>query len=126
MRERNFELLVGRGGGGQLPHPDSNLRALVYNPDNSDEAKLTNFQGWRTSFFDPELNAADRRGAGRGRPGEAGGRCTRRIQERIEEVVPSIQPFSEVLDSVAYRADLEGFALNPSWGTDLGAITKAR
>ena len=26
----------------------------------------------------------------------------------------------------AYRADLEGFALNPSWGTDLGAITKAR
>ena len=48
------------------------------------------------------------------------------IQERIEEVVPSIQPFSEVLDSVAYRADLEGFALNPSWGTDLGAITKAR
>ena len=98
MRERNFELLVGRGGGGQLPHPDSNLRALVYNPDNSDEAKLTNFQGWRTSFFDPELNAADRRGAGRGRPGEAGGRCTRRIQERIEEVVPSIQPFSEVLE----------------------------
>ena len=58
MRERNFELLVGRGGGGQLPHPDSNLRALVYNPDNSDEAKLTNFQGWRTSFFDPELNTA--------------------------------------------------------------------
>ena len=28
--------------------------------------------------------------------------------------------------SAAYRADLEGFALNPSWGTDLGAITKAR
>ena len=50
----------------------------------------------------------------------------RAIQERIEEVVPSIQPFSEVLDSVAYRDDLEGFALNPSWGTDLGAITKAR
>ncbi len=58
MRERNFELLVGRGGGGQLPHPDSNLRAIIYNPDNSDEAKLTNFQGWRTSFFDPELNTA--------------------------------------------------------------------
>ena len=48
------------------------------------------------------------------------------IQEQIAEVVPSIQPFSEVLDSVAYRADLQGFVLNPSWGTDLGAITKAR
>ena len=22
MRERKFELIVGRGGGGQLPHPD--------------------------------------------------------------------------------------------------------
>ena len=41
-------------------------------------------------------------------------------------VVPSIQPFSEVLDSVAYRADLEGFVLNPSWGTDLGAPTQTR
>jgi peptide/nickel transport system substrate-binding protein len=40
--------------------------------------------------------------------------------------VPSIQQFSEVLDSVAYRADLEGFVLNPSWSTDLGAISKAR
>ena len=73
MRERNFELLVGRGGGGQLPHPDSNLRALVYNPDNSDEAKLTNFQGWRTSFFDAELNAQIDAALVETRPGEAGG-----------------------------------------------------
>jgi peptide/nickel transport system substrate-binding protein len=125
MRERKFELLVGRGGGGQLPHPDSNLRALIYNPDNSDEAKLTNFQGWRTSFYDPELNAAidaalvEKDAAKQKAAYEA-------IQEQIAEVVPSIQPFSEVLDSVAYRADLQGFVLNPSWGTDLGAITKAR
>ncbi|TPE51707.1 ABC transporter substrate-binding protein [Amaricoccus solimangrovi] len=125
MRERNFELLVGRGGGGQLPHPDSNLRAIIYNPDNSDAAKLTNFQGWRTSFYDPEINAAidaaliesdaDKQVA-----------MYHDIQGRIATVVPSIQPFAEVLDSVAYRADLENFTLNPSWGTDLGAITKDR
>ena len=125
MRERNFELLVGRGGGGQLPHPDSNLRALIYNPDNSDEAKLTNFQGWRTSFFDPELNAAIDAALVEADPAKQKA-MYEAIQERIQAVVPSIQPFSEVLDSVAYRADLEGFALNPSWGTDLGAITKAR
>jgi peptide/nickel transport system substrate-binding protein len=125
MRERNFELLVGRGGGGQLPHPDSNLRAMVYNPDNSDEAKLTNFQGWRTSFFDPELNAQIEAALVETDPAKQEA-MYQGIQERVEEVVPSIQPFSEVLDSVAYRADLEGFVLNPSWGTDLGAITKAR
>ena len=50
MRERKFDLLVGRGGSGMEPHPHSSLRALVYNPDNSDEARLTNFQGWRTGF----------------------------------------------------------------------------
>ena len=125
MRERNFELLVGRGGGGQLPHPDSNLRALVYNPDNSDEAQLTNFQGWRTSFFDPDLNVQIDAALVETDPAKQKADYEA-IQERIAEVVPSIQPFSEVLDSVAYRADLEGFVLNPSWGTDLGAITKAR
>ncbi len=50
MRERKFDLLVGRGGSGMEPHPHSSLRALVYNPDNSDKARLTNFQGWRTGF----------------------------------------------------------------------------
>ena len=38
------------------PHPHSSLRSLVYNPDNSDAARLTNFQGWRTSFYDKTLN----------------------------------------------------------------------
>ena len=52
----NSRSLVGRGGGGVEPHPHSNLRALVYNPDNSDAAKLTNFQGWRTVVLQPELN----------------------------------------------------------------------
>ena len=97
MRERNFELIVGRGGGGQLPHPDSNLRALVYNPDNSDEAKLTNFQGWRTSFFDPEINAAIDAALVEADP-EKQAAMYQGIQERLEEVVPSIQPFSEVLE----------------------------
>lgn len=125
MRQRQFELLVGRGGGGQLPHPDSNLRAIIYNPDNSDEAQLTNFQGWRTSFFDPELNAQIDAALVEKDPAKQVA-MYEAIQQRIEQVVPSIQPFSEVLDSVGYRADLQGFALNPSWGTDLGAITKAR
>lgn len=125
MRERSFELLVGRGGGGQLPHPDSNLRAMIYNPDNSDEAKFSNFQGWRTSFYDEELNKEIDAAQVEADPGKQV-EMYHAILDRIETVVPSIQPFSEVLDSVGYRADLQNFVLNPSWGTDLGAITKAR
>lgn len=125
MRERNFEMIVGRGGGGQLPDPDSNMRALIYNPDNSDEAKLTNFQGWRTSFSDPELNQMIDAAAA-----EADEAKRRQlyadIQNRIEEVVAPIIPFSEVVTSVAYRDDLVGFTVNPSWSTDLATITKTR
>ena len=125
MRERKFELIVGRGGGGQLPHPDSNLRAIAYNPNNADDAKLTNFQGWRTSFFDEKLNkmiddalveSDTKRQATQ--YGE--------IQTYYADMMPSIQPFSEVVDSVASRADIKGLALNPSWSTDLSAVTKAR
>ncbi|OYU74363.1 MAG: ABC transporter substrate-binding protein, partial [Burkholderiales bacterium PBB5] len=57
MRERKFEIVVGRGGGGAEAHPHSSLRALVYNPDNRASARLSNFQGWRTGYADPTLNA---------------------------------------------------------------------
>lgn len=92
MRERNFELLIGRGGGGQMPHPDSNLRTLVYNPDNSDEAKLTNFQGWRTSFFDPAINAQIDAAVVETDPAKQA-LLYEDIQKALEAAVPSINPF---------------------------------
>ena len=69
---------------------------------------------------------ADRRGAGRGRPGEAEGDvpgasrsgsrrwCRRSSRSRRCSIRSPTAPTSK------------GFVLNPSWGTDLGAITKAR
>ena len=112
MRERKFELIVGRGGGGQLPHPDSNLRAIAYNPDNSDEAKLTNFQGWRTSFFDEKLNtmiddaliesSKDKQAKDYGD-----------IQTYIEQAVPSIQPFSEVVELSGLSGRHPGLGAEP-------------
>lgn len=125
MRERNFELVVGRGGGGQNPHPDSNLRALLYNPDNSDEAQLTNFQGWRTSFHDEELNRMIDAAVVEADPDRQVEQYAA-IQDRLEEVVPSIQPFSEVITSVASRRDITGLVVNPSWSTDLGRVGKER
>ncbi|MDS9467459.1 ABC transporter substrate-binding protein [Paracoccus sp. MBLB3053] len=124
MRERNFELLVGRGGGGQQPHPDSNLRALAYNPDNADEAKLTNYQGWRTSYFDGKLNQMiedallERDAAKQKADYEA-------IQTYMDETVPSIIPFSEVVDSAAFRSDVHGLVVNP-WLTRFETVTKER
>ncbi len=124
MRERKFELLVGRGGGGQQPHPDNNLRALAYNPDNSDEAKLTNYQGWRTSFYDEKLNKmigdalVERDQAKQTKAYEE-------IQNYMEEIVMSLQPFSEVVDTAAFRSDVGGMIVNP-WLSRFEGITKQR
>ncbi|WP_417719806.1 ABC transporter substrate-binding protein [Salipiger sp.] len=124
MRERSFELLVGRGGGGQQPHPDSNLRAMAYNPDNSDEAKLTNYQNWRTSFFDEALNGmiesalvepdADKQAT-----------MYEDIQRKMEELVMSIQPFSERVVTAAYQSDVHGVVVDP-WTSRFEDVTKER
>ena len=125
MRERKFELIVGRGGGGQLPHPDSNLRSIVYNPDNSDEAKLTNFQGWRTSFYDEKINKMIDEALVEANP-EAQVKKYEEIQTYYADMVPAIQPFAEVVDSVGFRADIRGLELNASWSTELRTVTKER
>lgn len=124
MRERNFELLVGRGGGGQQPHPDSNLRALAYNPDNSDEAKLTNYQGWRTSYFDEVLNkmiedALLERDAAKQKA------MYEEIQVYMDESVMSILPFSETIDTAAFQSDVVGLVVNP-WLTRFEDVSKER
>ena len=125
MRRREFQLLVGRGGGGQIPHPDSNLRSMVYNPDNRDEAKLTNYQGWRTFFFDADLNK--RIEAALIEPDNAKQtKMYEDIQIRYDDIVPAIQPISEVVDSLAYRSDVQNLVINPAWSTDLSVVSKGR
>lgn len=125
MRERDFELLVGRGGGGQQPHPDSNLRAMAYNPDNSDEASLTNYQNWRTSFYDETLNGMiedaliepDQ---------EKQTQLYEDIQEYMaNETVMSIQPFSERVVTAAYQDDVQGVIVDP-WVSRFAEVSKER
>ncbi len=124
MRERNFELVVGRSGG-QLPHPDADLRALAYNPDNSDEANLTAVQAWRVSFFDEQINQMTDAALLISDP-EAQNKAYQDILLRYEELVPAIQPISQVSDSTAVRADVEGLVIHPSWQTDLSVVRKVR
>ena len=122
MRERAFELIIGRGGGGQQPHPDSNLRAMVYNPDNSQEAGLTNYQGWRTSFMDEKLNQMIE--AALIEPDQAKQIAMYEdIQRYMEELVISIQPYSERVVTAAYQADVHGVVVDP-WVTRFEGVTK--
>jgi len=124
MRERKFELLVGRGGGGQQPHPDNNLRAMAYNPNNADEAKLTNYQGWRTSFFDEKLNMMIEQALVERDPAKQA-KAYEDIQAYMDDVVLSIQPFSEVVATAAYRSDIKGMIVSP-WYSRFDGVSKER
>ncbi len=123
MRERRFDLLVGRGGSGVEPHPHSSLRALVYNPDNRDEARLTNFQGWRTGFYDKTLNDLIDRALVERDP-QRQLRLYADVQNRYESLYPAIIPLSQMVDSVVVRKNVKNYIPHPSATTFLRAVGK--
>ena len=125
MRERDFELIVGRGGGGQEPHPHSNMQSLVINPDNADDAGLSGLIGWRTSFYNEELNALALEALAERDPQEQE-RLYEEVQYLYEELVPAIQPISAVVDTVVFRSDIEGFQNHYGWTTRFDTVTKDR
>jgi peptide/nickel transport system substrate-binding protein len=125
MRERKFELLVGRGGGGTDPHPHSNLQNQLYNPDNSDEAKLTSFQGWRASFHDDKMNKLIQE-ALLEKDKDKQKKMYEDIQLYAEELVPALQPFSQALDTVVTRADVKNYVYHYAWTTHFREVTKER
>ena len=125
MRDRKFEIIVGRGGGGAEPHPHSSLRALAYNPDNRDEAKLTNFQGWRTSFKDEEMNSLIEQ-ALLERDAPTKTRLYQQVQHRFDAVVPAIQPLSQMVDTVVLHGDVRNFVGHPAATTRLREVYKQR
>ncbi len=125
MRERNFEIIVGRGGGGAEPHPHSSLRALVYNPDNNEAAKLTNFQGWRTSFFSPELNQLIEK-AEVERDEKKQTAAYQEVQKLYDSQVGAIQPISQMMDTVVMRKDVRNYQGHPSATTRLREVFKQR
>ncbi|MEG1213109.1 MAG: ABC transporter substrate-binding protein [Leclercia sp.] len=123
MRERKFDMLVGRGGSGVEPHPHSSLRALVYNPDNSDEARLTNFQGWRTGFYDKPLNEMIDKALLERDPQK---QITdyQQIQVRYDQLIPALIPLSQMVDSVVVRNEVKNFQSHPSATTFLREVYK--
>lgn len=123
MRERTFEIIVGRGGGGAEAHPHSSLRALVYNPDNRDSARLTNFQGWRTGHADPELNALIER-ALLERDAAQQTALYRQAQQRFDQAVGGLQPMAQVLDTQVLRRVVRGYVGHPSGATRLREVFK--
>lgn len=123
MRQREFQLIVGRSGG-QVSHADGDMRSLIYNPDNSDEANLTGLLSWRVSYFDAEMNR--RIDEALLLPPDAQRAAYAEIEQLYAESIPAIQPVSQVTDAVATRADITGLKISPVWQTKLATVGKAR
>lgn len=126
MRERTFQMIVGRGGGGAEPHPQSNLQALAINIDNSDEAEhLAGGIVWRTAWQSEEINEMAA-AALLERDPDKQRQMYEDIQLKYEEVVPALQPFSAVVDTVVLRGDIEGYQNHYGWTTRLDTVSKDR
>lgn len=123
MRDRQFNLLVGRGGSGVEPHPHSSLRSLVYNPNNADSARLTNFQGWRTGFYDAQLNSMIDRALVE-RDSARQQQAYFAIQQRYDQLVPALMPLSQMLDSVVINNRVQDYQPHPSATTFLRDVWK--
>lgn len=123
MRQRNFQLIVGRSGG-QVQHPDGDLRSLIYNPDNSDEANLSGLLSWRVSYFDADMNR--RLQEALLLPPKEQAEAYEEIQTLYANSHAAIQPISQVMDTVALRKDVTGLKISPAWQTRLATVGKAR
>lgn len=123
MRERRFDIVVGRGGGGGEPHPHSSLRALVYNPDNRDSARLTNFQGWRTGYADATLNQLVEQ-ALLTRDAQAQTQLYQQAQARFDAAVGAIQPVGQMQDTQVLRRVVQGYVGHPAGTTRLHGVHK--
>lgn len=125
MRDRKFEMIVGRGGGGAEPHPHANLRSLAYNPDNSDEAKLTNFQGWRTSFISNEMNDIIIKASSE-IDEDKQIEYYHKAQELYDNLVVPLLPISQVVESIVVRSDINNYIPHPSYTTHFRDVYKKR
>lgn len=125
MRDRKFEMVVGRGGDRNGSHPYTSLLSLVYNPNNTDEAKLYTLQAWRTSFQSKEIN--ELLDAALIEPDAEKQRASyEKIQTLYEELVPSIQVISQSYDTVVYQADLKNYIAHPYQTTRYRNLEKDR
>lgn len=123
MRDRSFDIIVGRGGGGFAPHPDSNLTPLLFNPDNADAAKLTNFQGWRTGYQNQRINELIMQAVSEA-DSDLQNNLYAEVQSIYEEDVGALFPFSQMVNTVVVREEIEGYLDDPAAMTRLRSVTK--
>ncbi len=105
--------------------PYFSLRTFAYNPNNSDDAGLPNFQGWRASFFSPQINTLiDQAGVTR----DSAQRVSlyHQAQTLYDQQVGPILMISQMTDTVVSAADVKGFTGDDAEATRYLGVYKQR
>lgn len=86
---------------------------------------LTNFQGWRTGFYDPQLNSMIDH-ALLERDAQKQVADYQAIQARYDQLIPALIPLSQMVDSVVVRNEVREYQPHPSATTFLRDVYKIR
>ena len=105
-RARKHELIVAQWSPDYVD-PHSNADAFAHNPDNRLEAGLTGKVAWRTSFFNPEINAMTEAGAAEIDPVKRE-QIYLKLQKRMQEIGPFTIMFQKS-EQTALRRNVKGY-----------------
>ena len=105
-RARKHELIIAQWSPDYVD-PHSNADAFAHNPDNALEAKLTGKVAWRTSFFNPEINAMTEAGASEADPAKRLA-IYLKLQKRMQEIGPFTIMFQKS-EQTALRNNVKGY-----------------
>lgn len=124
LRNREFQIGIGRTASSTPEDADGWIRTHAYNPDNADNSNTTNLQAWRSSFQLPEVNKLiDEASA-------ITGDDTKRVELYQKALIdfegsaPPIIPISRRVDPFAMSARLSNYVADPSWMTRWNAVEK--
>ena len=105
-RARKHELIVAQWSPDYVD-PHSNADSFAHNPDNRLEASLTGKLAWRTSFFNPEINALTEAAAAEADLDKRE-QLYATLQRRMQEIGPFTIMFQKT-EQTALRSNVKGY-----------------
>ena len=122
FRERKYEILLGNSGA-RLPDPFAVATQYAYNPDNSDEARLSSYYLWRTGMQVPELNTLVDQSMK-----ELDTAKRTDIFKKIDEIYSTMNSplvvFFQRTDPYVMRSNVKGYHGHTTWSTRWHDVTK--
>lgn len=122
FRAREFEVYMGNSGG-RLPDPFATATHYAYNPDNSDEARLSGYYMWRSAWDMPKLTELTERSKRETDP-KVRAEIFAEMDALYRQSDPALIVFFQRIDPYALRSNVGGYTGHPTWTTRWDQVTK--